>query len=411
MSSITPYRRPYKRFMRWFTVLLGGYLLLTTILSLAVNPWRINNTPLSIDALDDSREISETVRVGKAALANRGDWEVVFLGSSRIEIAFDPTHPVFEGKRTVNLAMAGATMTETIAVGNYTLDRNPQLETIIFGVDVGDLHTSLDRREETGFYQSPFADGGRSIERLVGQIIGSRSLMDSVATIKRHFAGGTPIRSPLGQSIKPTHPVNLRRYVENVYQLEFESMNEAWNVCSEDLRSHKVDMLSTFINRARRAGIRLILLVPPQHALKQIHPTDNKPDRMFWEEDLRVLAKICNEANLQAAGEPPVELWSFLTFNEYTTRPMPLAGEKNQRMEGWFDLGHCHSSLISSAMGAIFSHAREDGADHPKLCINLLGDKWSHIRQEWIEAHEVYCSTNVNDVAWWRNLIKPANKR
>ena len=88
--------------MRWFWMLLGGYFLITAGLSLVVNPWRINRTPLSMDKLDESRDIRRTVRVGKAALANQGDWQAVLFGSSRVEQAFNPAPLYARGWKNTN---------------------------------------------------------------------------------------------------------------------------------------------------------------------------------------------------------------------------------------------------------------------------------------------------------------------
>ena len=85
--------RPFARFLRWFGALLGSYLVFTAVLSTTVDPWRINAAPWALAALDPAREICQTTRVGKAAIANRGIWRAAIFGSSRLEIGLDPTHP------------------------------------------------------------------------------------------------------------------------------------------------------------------------------------------------------------------------------------------------------------------------------------------------------------------------------
>lgn len=277
MQAASPYRRPFRRFTRWFSGLLAGYFLLTAAMSLVVNPWRINRTPLSLDALDEARDIRKCLRVGKAALANQGDWEVVLFGSSRVEQAFDPASEVFGGRRTVNLAMAAAGVLENVDVGHYTLDRNPDIELILFGLDAGDLHNDHDSRTFTRFDESPFADGGISIERTVNQIIGGRSLMDSISTISNYRKDVRPDRTPLGQWIKPNRPPNLREYVEYGFAKGFEDPWAGWNLSEKSFRQDKANALRDFIVRARREGIEMHVFVPVQHALKTIHPKKTAP--------------------------------------------------------------------------------------------------------------------------------------
>jgi hypothetical protein len=397
-------QRPFRRFMRWFLSLLGGYFLLTAILSLTVNPWRINRSPLSIDALDEARDIRKNLRVGKAALANYGDWQVVLFGSSRVEQAFDPTHTAFGGRRTVNLAMAAASVLETVPVAHYTLDRNPDIETILFGIDAGDLTSDFDSRKHTRFDESPFADGGFSIERGINQIIGGRSFLDSIGTIQRKFMGERPDRTPLGQWVDPNHPNNLRRYVEHAFSRGFENPRKGWDVEAGDLRKHKADLLFEFLVRARREGIELHLFVPVQHALKIVHPEHDRPDGMCWEADLMALASVCEEANRFDAPGPPVIFWNFLDFSPLNTCSLPKPAEGTIQMEGWYDLGHAQREVGSKILETILGTANMSTGLTMPLAV------WDKLRADWLDAHQRYCRDHPNDVAWWRGLAKKATK-
>ncbi|MEI8037300.1 MAG: hypothetical protein WCJ14_02815 [Verrucomicrobiota bacterium] len=449
--------RPFSRFMRWFTALLGTYLALAATLTTTVDPWRINGAPWAMDSLDKSREISKARRVGKAALANRGTWQAVILGSSRIEIGLDPTHPALPQPRTVNLAMSGATLYETVATGNYAMDRNPQLKTLIFGLDPGDLHNDADSRASNQYYQSPLADNNRSLERRISQIVGWRAFAESIATLRRYSKGIRPIFGPLGQMCQPEVHENLRTFVES---MPFENQVDQWNLRAQILRQQKAQLLARFIARVRQAGIEMFLVIPPQHALKQIHPTADRPDIMGWEIDLRALVDICRLANTATNG-PPVQLWSFLTFNAYTTTPMPVPGAPCQAMPSWCDLGHSSNELGNRVLDTLFAGRpgaatvpdsanltsfREHGGQKippeggttylpmnadssvgspafrrtlssqisPKLApfttapgpvgVNLLAGDWKAIRSAWIEDHRQYCLSHPLDVAWWREL-------
>lgn len=401
-------KRPFARFLRWLTTLMGLYFAITAILAITIDPWRINDTIFQINAVDASREISGTVRVGKAALANRSDWDIAILGSSRMEIAFDPAHPVFDGKKTVNLAMSAANVMENVPAGHYLLDRNTNLKTLIFGIEAGDLHSKYDSRPITRFYQSPFADDNRSIERLIDQIIGGNTFLDSVATIRRHLNNEPPIRNPLGLWLEPTNPGNLRNYVETSFRLRQDILDAAWDSEPGHLRQDKVELLTNFIDRVRDSGIRMIVVIPPQHALRQIHPTENLPSAMLWERDLMLLVDVCQKANTRTSDGPLVELWSFLTFNEYTMRAMPGPDAENRRMAGWFDLGHCHTDLGDLALQLMFKGEADANQSIGPVGINMLENRWDTIRETWIRDHERYCELRKDDVAWWRNLVNQA---
>ena len=290
------------------------------------------------------------------------------------------------------------------------LDRNPDISTLIMGIEAGDLHTDWDSRKFTRFYQSPFADNNRSIERSINQIIGGRSLADSIATIKRHVKGEKPIRSQLGQWLQPSHPPILREYTEYTFKKGFESTRDTWGLDEQRLRKDKAQLLSEFIARVRARGITMIILVPPQHALKQIHPTLNEPPAMCWEHDLRAIADICEKANEVAAKGPLVRLWSFLTFNEFTTRPMPERDSDIQQMPGWFDLGHSQTTLGDRVIDTFLSEEPVTDTNGARYGVELLGRDWETLNSEWVAAHFAYCKTHEDDVKWWRSLFASATE-
>ena len=399
------FRRPFSRFLRWFAALMGSYLAIAAILSTTVDPWRINAAPWAIASLDKSREISQVTRVGKAAIANRGIWQAAIFGSSRLESGLDPTHPALPSQRSVNLALSGASLLENLTVASYALDRNPQLKTIIFGIDPGDLHSAGDSRNSNHFYQSPFADNNHSIERGINQLIGWRAFNDSIATLKRHAKGVAPKCSPFGQMLHPVDHGDLRAYIESAF---IENFTDQWALRPQVPRQEKADHLTAFIERVRRAGIELFIIIPPQHALKQIHPTAGRPQTMGWETDLRALIDICTKANALAAPGPPVQLWSFLTFNPSTATPMPLPGAARLSMPGWFDLGHADNNLGNQVLDTLLAARPGATTVASPIGVNLLDGDWSAMRAAWIEGHQQYCASHPQDVAWWRSLVARA---
>ena len=400
-------RKQFSRFLRWLGVLLGLYLAITLVLSTVVDPWRINAAPWALASLDGSREISTNVRVGKAALANRGNWDAVILGSSRVEIGMDPEHPAFTGRRAVNLAMAAAMVYETVAAGNYAMDRNPGIRTMLIGIEPGDINTNFDNRAIVRFDLSPFSDNNRSIERSINQLIGGRALIESVGVIQRHIRGVSPGRSPLGQWLTPGHPADTRAYTAAFIGLMAASVPDQWEFRPPVLRREKADLVLGLLRRARRAGIEVHLFLPPQHALKLVHPTDDRPEKIGWEADFLALAAICREANAEDAPGPAVRLWNFLEFNDANSVPMPIPGAAEKRMPGWLDLGHGQKSVGDRVLDTIF--ADRSGAAPDRSGTSLLDCDWAAYRAAWIEAHARYCAGRADDVKWWRALVAGAS--
>lgn len=381
------------------------YFVFATTVSLTINPWRINRTPLNIKALDPWREITDNLRLGKAALVNQGDWQAVILGSSRMEIAMDPTHPAFQGAKTLNLAMAAANIHETAPAANYALDRNPGIRTMVFGIDAGDFHGDFDSRKFIKSEDSPLSGNGVSVECAINQWIGGRSVIDSIATVQRAIAKRHPDRNPLGQWLKPSDPSNLRQYIEKFFNGRLEQTAEKWEFRPQVLRQDKAKLFTDLMTRARRMGVEVYVVIPAQHALKQIHPTQDKPDRMCWETDIKGLTQLCHEVNRLDIQGPPIRLWSFITFNRYTTQAVPVPGAPSQRMPYWFDLSHAKPELGSACLNRIFANRLEGTVPEEDIWIDLLNTDWEDIRQSWIQGHADYCKAHPEDVAWLRGLM------
>lgn len=402
--------RPFHRFVGWLAGLMSIYLVLAVTLSTTVDPWRIINAPWGIKCLDPFREISENIRLGKAALANRGDWQAVILGSSRMEIALDATHRAFIGQRAVNLAMAAANLYETVAVGNYALDHNPGIQRIIIGVDADDLHSESDSRKFTNFNETPFAGNSNRVEHAFTWLIGGQAFADSITTLQRYFHHISPVRDTYGRLLKPKHRANLREYVELNFSRGFETTLGQCSTGPPSLCKAKSDLLANFLNRARHRGIELLVVVSPQHALKLVHRNQNRPVTIHDESGLLELIAICRKVNESPSNAQPIRLWNFSTFNDFTTVSMPVPGAESQQMPGWYDLGHVGKQMGDLMLDTMFVERPSVHGQPNPIFPNLLDVDWNAYKASWIEAHRNYCSSHPEDVAWWRGLTTRATK-
>lgn len=397
-------KHPLKKYTQWLVGLIAAYLTLAAVINTSIDPWRIIDAPWSIQSLDPWRDPSEVVRTGKAAFANRGDLEVVAIGSSRIEIAIDPTHAAFDGKRSINLAMAAANIYETVPVANYTIDRNPDLETIIFGIEAGDLYNKFDSRTVTDFYQSPFYENSPLIERTVNQVIGAGALNDSIATIQQAIKKATPERNELGLWIKPKNPLNIKNYMEALFEKGFINSFDEWEATSRDFKPSKAALLEGLIARCQAEGIQLYIVIPPQHALKLLHPTENYPKELPWELDLKKLIAICKAANNLNPDAPQVQLWDFSIFSDWTTEPLPSSDETIQRMDNWFDFGHAKPVIGNEILNTLFYGTT---STRKNIGVNLLETPWEQFKYQWIQQHAEYVQAQSADVEWRRGWVAP----
>lgn len=395
-------RRPIRIYTRWLVAAILLYLGCSAIITSFVDPWRIIAAPWAPKSLEPWRDPSEVVRTGKVAFANRGTWEAATIGSSRIEIALSPEHPVFADTRVINLGMAAANLYETVPMAHKAIDRNPELKTLIFGVEAGDLHSDSDSREVTDYYQSPLYPNHSTIELSVNYIFGASAFKDSIATLQRAITKTAPMRNEYGLWTQPKDPPNIRRYMEYLFAEGFLESNKPWEAVAEDFSQEKADLLKGLVTRCQAEGIRLYVVIPPQHALKLMHPTNDRPDELPWEIDLRALVTICAGANQQQPDQPQVELWNFSTFSPWSTEALPTDNETVDRMDYWYDLGHARVSLGDEILNTLFLGRTTTGEP---IGVDLLDTEWADFKAGWIEAHARYILDHPADVSWWRGHV------
>lgn len=400
-------RNPIQVYTRWLVAMIAGYLILSAVLNTIVDPWRIIDAPWASEALDPWRDPSEVVRTGKVAFANRGVWQVAAIGSSRIEIALNPEHPAFVDTHAINLGMAAANLYETVPLAHKTIDQNPDLKTLIFGVEAGDLHNDFDSRQVTDYYQSPLYANSSAIELGVNYIFGASSFRDSVATLKRAIQKTQPIRNEHGLWTQPKDPPNIKRYMERLFSEGFIESSRQWEAELGDFSPDKAELLKGLIARCQSENIQLYIVIPAQHALKLTHPTKDQPEELPWEIDLQKLIAICAEANRLRPDQPPVELWNFSVFSPWSTEPLPSDSEMEQRMENWYDLGHARVNLGNEILNTLFFKETSTGAP---IGVNLLAVEWNDFKAQWINDHARYIESHDPDVSWWRSRVNAAHK-
>lgn len=396
-------KSPFKRYLGLLLSLIAGYLISAAILNTSVDPYGYIRAPWAWDTVfDDYRDVTPATRIGKAAIANQGHWTAAIFGSSRMEMGVSTNHEDLRSYNTANLAMPAAFLNEVIPAIDYTLNRNPDLELVLMGFEVGDLSSKRDLRAITNFYQSPFADNNKSIERLINSTVGWTSFEESIETIKRYLNEIDPVRNRYGYNTKPKDPLNIRRQTELGFRMNIYDPPQPygkWGPISEEKRpSDLIQQLLELLIRMRREGIEVHILLPPVHALKLIHPETSMPESIAWEHEILILMELCEQANAITEAGPQIQLWSFLTFNEYTTEPMPSLSKESQRLKNWFDLGHSRKYVGQSFTSVVMNDKKDND-----IGVELLSSDWSTYKKVWLEAHAKYYKSAREDISWYLN--------
>ena len=120
-----------RRFRKHLWIMLVTLILLPlgiAALNVLVDPYRAYRD-VSLSLFEPHRRTRG--RRTKAMMLERGDWQLILMGSSRCETALDPGHPGFADKRVVNLGLNRYNVAELKLQLEYAVLHNPLEEAII----------------------------------------------------------------------------------------------------------------------------------------------------------------------------------------------------------------------------------------------------------------------------------------
>lgn len=387
----------------------AGYLVVAAGVNLLVNPLRVIPARCSLEVLEPFRDINRDVRTGKAGLVRYHQGvEIAIVGSSRFEIGLDPQGPAFQGHKTLNVAMAAGTLTETLAMVRYLVDRQPELRCLIFGIELGDLTSDDDSRTFTSFYASPLADTSFSVDRELRFLVGVTTLEQSLTTLGHAFRKVKSTRNPFGLWTEPEVHPDVRNYMASHREVIFAEIPDLHGMRIRTAREAKINALRTALLELRQRQVRVCLTLPPEMALKQIHPTQDSIKAAPWEVDRRAIFGLCREVNAVAIpGAPAVELWDFNTFHPLTTPGLPPVDNYQVGIPNWYDLGHFNTTLGNLMAERLFSKAPL-AAGQPlteQFGLNVLAVGLEPYFEALKTGHARYCHEHSNDVAWVRSIL------
>ncbi|NET48796.1 MAG: hypothetical protein F6K09_08735, partial [Merismopedia sp. SIO2A8] len=129
-------KRTYRRFNQWvcLSTLLG--LIGVGGLNAVVDPYGVLGNP-TVNRFNRLKPNQiKNVRMFKAAEITRLQPTAVLMGSSRVDIGLDPTHPQLGSYESAyNLGLSGANMHEIRQYFEHAIANQPDLELVVLGLD------------------------------------------------------------------------------------------------------------------------------------------------------------------------------------------------------------------------------------------------------------------------------------
>ena len=353
------HRRRGNPYRRLTLGLLGASLFILAVFAAFntwINPLWVTPTPWTDESFAEHRQIYSSIRTAKAGLARSLEWDVTFVGSSRVAIALDPANPNLGDLRAVNLGISGGAVTENGPISQYVLDHQPEIQKIILGLDLTDLTSDTDLSRNAGFYESPFNEQGDSFERELRYVVGFSSAEASWKTLRARTTGQPTPYTALGhwarfRSVDPVRTILRRDSVP--FAMRYARLRKSQLALSE----RKVAALREAVRACLKRSVELVVAIPPNHAAYLcVFPLAGDPDPYFMI-DRKAAAEVIAEENANFPDSPPVVLWDFNSYHPLNSESIPPDGTPAKY---WVDGTHALETLGDVMLARIHGWPLED---------------------------------------------------
>jgi hypothetical protein len=284
-------------YLRNFFILFLGLLAVIAAATLGVDPFAVTGMPLLRGFNDQKSAGNDRFYKPLQVSARRPD--IVFLGSSRVEVALDPADLV--GRRAYNLAVPGVTIVEEAALARHAMSDTP-VRQIVLGLDFASFDdagspAAATRIEDLGPHLLM-----RSLPLL---LVSEQALLRARATLSLSWRGKQSVNRPDGFILFPRDA--MRDPVQAVLGdvPTYLGIYRGFGRVERSLAA-----VEALLATARAQGVAVTAFVPPSHAalMEAMHAAGTAPAYATWLGDL---AAIC--------ARQGVPLWDFAGHNRITT--------------------------------------------------------------------------------------------
>jgi len=256
-------RRSCTRFMVWILSAMAGSLVCIAAFNVVVDPWDVRHWPWEA-SLEAYKKLGDDP-AQKASQFTGGQWQVVFTGASRTELALSPFSPALRGQSAYNLGISGASAFTLFTAAQYALSNDPGLKTLVVELDPSYLREEAHERR-AAVNASPF---NPAMERLPW----SMRLLSSGQITRQSFRTldfalrGRKVGAPHGffgygeENDKTPHALFALRQWGVPGMDSVRAPEGAFDL-------YRADALLPLAQNCRAHGVRLVVFIPPAHAVR-----------------------------------------------------------------------------------------------------------------------------------------------
>ena len=305
--------KAHKRYVQGFFLLIGLAACSVLALVLLVDSHGIYKF-VSLERVNKYKVTSNALgRFAVGANLYLHDYDVLFIGTSRVQSGMDPRMQILQAERVFNASLGDTDMGELVYLLDYILRHQDTVKRVYFGLD---FHAFSAYREKHPEFESSFINPkNRFFASLAKEIFSKRGIGDSVRTVKANVRS-VPQRYWYEGHYHSEAPIDYKANIENIltYYMSRKVMFGCFHFDNDKLRALE-QVLARYVDK----GIELNLFISPQHAinLMMLEYTGLFDQYYDWMRDMTAMASRLSEQSSE-----PVRLWNFSGFNFVTTEAL-----------------------------------------------------------------------------------------
>ena len=395
-------------FRRYAIALLCAALCLgiaAAAINVVIDPYGLFNW-VRVEGVNAKKAYAYTHKhLAKQTRALRLAPRTVLLGNSRVDIGFDPKSEAWPDtmRPVANLAIPGDDM-ERLAETYEFAQRELAPTTIFIGLDFFDFLFAVPARPETRLpLQS--SDAGRVLPKLPEAVFSTTALLDSFKTIVAQYQPASPAMTDAGFNPMRDYRAIVRR------EGQWPMVNSKNRQHAQYLvqRSRSVTLpdgeptgalvsLRDILTQAAAYDQHVVLFTYPLHGhfYALLDVSERWP--LFEEWKRAIVAQW--QAVQTLHPEWSSAFWDFALLTPITTEPAPLPGNRDRRMQWYWEPGHFKAELGSVLIGQLTETAGSGFGER-----FIPSELEEHLARQRLALAD-YMRAHPEDVAYLRNLCE-----
>lgn len=365
-------------FVRSFLLVSAGLLGGMALLNRAVDPYGVYGG-FPAETFRDI-QVGGGTRISKAELVRHFRGSTYFVGSSRVEVAYNPESQAIPDGPMCNLGISGTNFYELSYVLDYIL-KQPQLRRIVLFLDFQQFTAA--RGVNCDFDLSRFNTDLSSFDYHCNVLLRKGATRLSLKTLDYYFRGRQDVVSALGYR-RPAAMATDQSLANRAHDVLRWALQDPEVLGGFQYSPDRLASLRRFVRKCRDADVDLIVVIQPTHAtmLESFRCAGLWDTHETW---IRDVVRLVAE---ESESKSPV--WDFTSFGLYTTEPLLTATEVSPDSTRWFwEPSHCKVELGELILRRIFHRPGADPSFGAQLTCDGLPEHFAQIRSEreaWLQS-------------------------